>query len=196
MLTNDKNITTPEYWNKIYEGKNDNAKVDASNTTRPANPFDRFTWVAQLAEGPNVLEVAAGHAHISKRIKQAHPDWAVYASDQAESAKKVARYLPYYIFSAYEIPYPDKFFTTIIATQCLEYMDDLTKFFNEAKRVAEYLIFTVPLGEMSKWSQLRIFTFKTLSRLFTEEKAFAGAVLETWVAEGGEIFMGKIKFNA
>lgn len=193
MLTNDKNITTPEYWNNIYEGKNDNAKVDASNTTRPANPFDRFTWVAQLAEGPNVLEVAAGHAHISKRIKQANPSWAVYASDQAESAKKVARYLPYYIFSAYEIPYPDKFFTTVIATQCLEYMDDLDRFFKEAQRVAEYLIFTVPIGEMSKWSQLYVFTEEIMQEIILQHSDIFADILH-W-EKHDDLLLVKIKLE-
>lgn len=165
MLTSDKTITEAAYWNKIYEGKNDNAKVDASNLIRPANTFDRFTWVAKHAEGPNVLEIAAGHAHISKRIKAVNPEWAVYASDQAESARKVAKYEPYYIFNAYKIPFPDKFFTTVIACQCLEYMDDLTKFFTEAKRVADYLLVSLPIGSMAKWSQLYEFTEDSVREL-------------------------------
>lgn len=194
MLTDDKKITTPEYWNKVYQGKNDNAAVDASNTVRPANTFDRFSWVAALAEGPNVLEVAAGHAHISKRIKAVHPEWYVAASDQAEAAKKVAKYEPYFIHSAYAIPVPDKSCNTIIACQCLEYMDDLHRFFNEAKRVADYLIFTVPLGTMSKWSQLYVFTFENVAELIHPHYGESGSLMH-WEKQN-DLLLVKIKFNA
>lgn len=194
MLTKDKSITEPSYWNKIYEGKNDNAKVDASNLTRPANTFDRFTWVAKHAEGPNVLEIAAGHAHISKRIKAANSEWAVYASDQAESAKKVARYEPYYIFNAYKIPFPDKFFTTVIACQCLEYMDDLTRFFTEARRVSDHLIFTVPIGEMGKWSQLYVFTEEIIKDIILQHSNIFADILH-WERHE-DLLLVKIKFDA
>lgn len=160
MITEDKTITQPDYWNRIYEGKNDNAKVDASNTVRPPNPFDRFGWVAQHAEGPNVLDVGSGHAHICKRIKAANPEWAVYASDQAESAKAVAKYKPYFTVSAYELDHVwgDKMFSTVICTQALEYIEDQHKFFRIAQRIGERLLITVPIGEMAKWSQLREYT--------------------------------------
>lgn len=189
MLTTDKQITTPDYWNKIYEGKNDNAKVDASNTIRPANPFDRFSWVASQAEGPNVLEVAAGHAHISKRIKAANPDWRVYASDQAEAAKKVARYEPYYIFNAYNIPFENKHFNTIIIAQALEYIEDLPRFLNEAKRVAEYMVCSAPNGIMIKWSQLYEFTPDSLVELFSNY----GEVLHEEIKD--DLLLYKLKFN-
>lgn len=194
MLTTDKIITQPDYWNKVYAGKNDNAKVDASNTTRPPNPFDRFSWVAKHAEGPNVLEIAAGHAHISKRVKAANTDWAVYASDQAEAAKKVANYQPYYIFSAYSIPYENKFFNTVIACQCLEYMEDLPRFFKEAARVADHLIFTVPLGEMAKWSQLYIFTEENILSMLNTWNTPDNEVLHFEKHE--DLLLVKIKFNA
>lgn len=195
MLTNDKEITKPEYWNKIYEGRNDNAKVDASNTVRPANPFDRFTWVAKLAEGPYVLEVAAGHAHISKRIREAHPDWVVVASDQAASAKEVARFTPYEIFSAYEIPYRNKQFNTIIACQCLEYMENLRGFFAEARRVSYHLIFTVPLGIMGKWSQLYEFTEENVADLLRQTYIHPVEDVLHW-EKHEDLLLVKIKFNA
>lgn len=165
MLTNNLEITRPEYWEKIYSGKNDNAKVDASNTVRPKNPFDRFAWVAQHAEGPNVLGVASGHAHIEKRIMSAYPNWIVIASDQTAAARKAALFEPYMIFSAYQIPFPGKKFQTIICTQAMEYMDDQVRFLNEAKRVANKLLITVPIGEMAKWSQLRIYTEENVKEL-------------------------------
>lgn len=172
MLTNDKTITKPEYWDKIYSGKNDNAKVDASNTERPRKVFDRFDWVARYVEGPYVLGVASGHAHIEKRIKAAHPKWHVVASDQAKEAVNVANYPDYIILSAYSLRLRKSLpgdnigkWTTIICTQALEYMEDLPAFFEEAKRVAYKLLITVPIGEMAKWSQLYIFTEESVREM-------------------------------
>lgn len=165
MLTNDKTITLPSYWNKIYQGNNDNAPVDASNTKRPVNSFDRFTWVANHAEGPKILGVASGHAHIERRIKAAHPEWDVIASDQAEAAKKVTSFRPYLTFNAYQIPYINKYFTTVICAQALEYMEDIPRFLQEAKRVADKLLITAPINEMLKWSQLYIFTEESIKEL-------------------------------
>lgn len=166
MITTDKTITTSQYWNNVYTGAS-NGKVDNSNTTRPANPFDRFGWVSQHAEGPNVLDIGSGHAHICKRIKAANPDWAVYASDQAEEAKKISKYFPYFIVSAYELHtvWADKIFTTIICTQAMEYIEDQERFIREAKRMAYKMLITVPIGEMQKWSQLRIYTEENVRQL-------------------------------
>jgi hypothetical protein len=35
MLTEDKNITTPQYWDTVYSGKRNDTKTDASNNVRP-----------------------------------------------------------------------------------------------------------------------------------------------------------------
>lgn len=165
MLTNDKTISQPDYWARIYEGKNDNAKVDASNNVRPVNTFDRFTWVAHQAEGPKVIGIGSGHAHIEKRIKAKYPDWFVLASDQTEAAKKVAKYSPYEIFSGYSIPYPAKFFTTLVISQALEYIEDQDEFLTEAKRVAEKILICLPIGNMEKWSQLYVYTEENVKEL-------------------------------
>lgn len=167
MLTQDKEITTPDYWDRVYNGANNNAKVDASNTVRPPNPFNRFEWVAKYAEGPHVLGVGSGHAHVEKAIKNANPEWKVYASDQCEGAKKAARYQPYFIVSAYDIGkvWDDKTFNTVIITQALEYIEHQEKFFREAKRVGDKLLMSVPIGEMAKWSQLRIYTEQNVRQL-------------------------------
>jgi ubiquinone/menaquinone biosynthesis C-methylase UbiE len=189
MLTDDKNITTADYWNKVYAGANNNAKVDSSNTKRPANAFDRFSWVAQHAEGPNILGVASGHAHIEKRIKAAHQDWNVVASDQSYEAKKVSRFEPYIIMSAYDIICNEKNFDTIICTQALEYMDDQEKFLNEAKRVAKYLLLTVPLGQMEKWSQLRVYTEENVKELLLPY-----GTIEVFERQG-DLLLVKLKFK-
>ncbi|HTD94613.1 MAG TPA: class I SAM-dependent methyltransferase [Chitinophagaceae bacterium] len=165
MITNDKSITTPEYWNNVYAGKNDNAVVDASNTVRPPNPFDRFGWVAQYAEGPCVYGVASGHAHIEKRIQALHPDWIVIASDQSVEARKVANFGRYQIADAYAINALNKSFNTIICCQAMEYLKEQERFLLEAQRVACKLIITVPIGEMKKWSQLRIYTEQNVRQL-------------------------------
>lgn len=183
MLTENQDITTPEYWNKIYLGQNDNARVDASNTKRPAATFDRFNWVAMYAEGPNVLGVASGHAHIEKRIKAAHKSWHVVASDQAEAAVDVARFEPYWIIDVMRRDLPfvcdydhtseewhltgDKWNTVIIA-QALEYLADDRFFVFKCSLVSRCLIACLPLGNMEKWSQLRIYTEESARALFAE----------------------------
>lgn len=186
MLTNDKTITTPEYWNRIYAGKNDNAKVDASNTKRPVNPFDRFSWVAAHAEGPRVLGIASGHAHIEKRIAAAHPDWLVLASDQAIDAQSVANYNPYIEMNAYDIQGD---WDMIVCSQAMEYMEDQDKFLQQAKAAAKWLLITVPLGEMAKWSQLRIYTKRSVQQFLS---SYGDIVFTERV---NDLFLVKLKFN-
>lgn len=189
MLTNDKSITEPSYWDRIYTGKNDNAPVDASNLTRPKNAFDRFGWVAEHAEGHYVLEVAAGHAHISKRIKAKNPKWVVIASDQTPSAETVARFQPYFIFTVYDIPFVDKKFQTIIISQALEYVEHQEKFLEEARRVAHKIIITLPIGEMKLWSQLRIYTEENVKELL-----LSYGDIEVFDRQG-DLLLVKLKFN-
>lgn len=164
MLTDDKKITTPDYWNDVYAGKNNNAKVDASNTVRPPQPFDRFDIVVKHAEGPKILDIGSGHAHICKRIKALHKDWEVLASDQSVEAKKVAGYSPYYLINGYAIPFPDKYFNTVITSQALEYFEDPDRYLNEVARVSRKFLCTVPDGVMSSWSQLRVYTPENLQQ--------------------------------
>jgi SAM-dependent methyltransferase len=164
MLTDDKTITTPEYWNKVYNGGNLNAKVDSSNTKRDPQPFDRFDIVVKHAEGPKILDIGSGHAHICKRIKALNKGWEVIASDQSVEARKVANYTPYYIINGYAIPFPDKYFDTVITSQALEYFEDPDKYLNEVARVSRKFLCTVPDGIMSSWSQLREYTAENLKQ--------------------------------
>lgn len=188
MLTNDKRITEASYWDELYSGNRKDAKVDSSNTVRPPQTFDRFDIVVKHAEGPNILGVGSGHATIEKRIKALHKDWNVIAGDQSHGARNVSNYSPYIICSAYEIPFQDKYFDTVIATQMMEYLEDQNRFLTEAQRVGKKFICTIPLGSMQKWSQLYIY----------DEQSFYG-----WIKEYGtieiaenytEILLVKIKF--
>lgn len=156
MLTDNKEISTREYWNKIFSGKNDNAPVDASNTVR-TKTFDRFQWVVDIVDKGSVLGIASGHAHIEKRLKAKWPDEMIVASDQSIEAKKVSGYRDYAIIDGYNIIFPDKFFNTIIITQALEYFEDQDAILNQCKRAANNFICTIPIGEMKKWSQLFIY---------------------------------------
>ena len=189
MLTDNKEISNPEYWDKIYEGKNDNAKVDASNTVRPANPFDRFQWVADIVEGPNVIDIGSGHAHICKRVKSMNPDWKIIASDQAHAAKAVANFDPYIIISGYAIPFGPKRFNTIIISQALEYFEHQDKFMEEAKRVAHCIVLTVPIGEMEKWSQLHVYQEDS----FKEWMKQYGTI--EFSAREGDLLLLKVRFH-
>lgn len=170
MLTDDKTITTPEYWRTIYEGERNNTKTDASNFKRPANAFDRFKWLADQVEGPTVLDIGSGHATTMKRLRAMHPDWEIHCSDQTPAAKKAANWSPdyrYHIFSAYELPFPSGVFKSVTASQCIEYMEFPDKFLEEAKRIAGYFICTIPDGSMDKWSQLKIWDELTLKALLS-----------------------------
>jgi hypothetical protein len=186
VLTNDKTITTPEYWNKVYAGKNDNAAVDASNTVRPANPFDRFGWVARYAEGPTVLDIGSGHAHICKRIKAAHPSWGVIASDQSAEARKAAYYEPYLVINGYDIVFPRPI-TTVICSQCLEYFEKPDRLLKKIVGAAKFFLCTVPIGEMAKWSQLRVYTEENF-RPWIEQYGR----IQVWEREG-DLLLCKIK---
>lgn len=188
MITDNKEITTPSYWEKVYTGQNDGA-VDNSNTKRPAKSFDRFSWLADQVDGPKVLDVASGHAHTCKIIHSRHKDWVVVASDQTPAAKEAAKYHPYLIMDAYRIPYPDKEFTTVTISQALEYLEHPDRFMWEAMRVAEYFVCTVPDGIMEKWSQLREYDeagFKSWLEKF-------GKILHFDKAPG--LMLAKIKFH-
>lgn len=155
-LTTDKAITTPEYWNKIYSGNNDDAKVDASNTKR-VSTFDRFQIVVNQVEGPRVLEACAGHARIAERVRAARPEWYVVAADQSEEARNVSKFRPYVLQSVYELPFSYKYFDTVIVTQAFEYLEDPDRAMKEIQRISSVLVCTVPIGEMKTWSQLRIY---------------------------------------
>ena len=198
MITDNQDITRPDYWNKIYLGQNDNAKVDASNTKRPPGTFDRFNWVAGYVEGPLVLGVASGHAHIEKRVKALHKDWIVVASDQATAAIGVARYAPYWTLDAYKLPlwvpegaddrYAGEKWNTVVIAQALEYLADDRAFVAHAKTVTRCLVACLPLGEMEKWSQLRIYTEAGACDLFEE----FGHIQTT--ERKGDLFLVKTRF--
>lgn len=186
MLTDDKKITTPEYWDRVYSGNN-HGPVDSSNTVR-TNPFDRFAVVVDNVWGEKILDVGSGHGHICKRIKARYPASTVIASDQAPEAKKVSSYEPYIICSGYDLPFANKSMDLVICTQAMEYMDDHERFIAEAKRVATKLLITVPNGEMSNWSQLRIYTRENLIELLSK---FGTIEL---IEEFPSMFMAKVKF--
>lgn len=189
MVVKKKEITTPEYWNKIYTGNNVDAKLDASNQVRAADAFDRFQIVVDHAEGKRIIGVGSGHARIEERIKAKFPDSEVIASDQAWEALKVAHYRPYIVADAYKLPYTNNYFDLLIITQALEYIDDQDAFFTEAKRVASKLLCTVPKGQMSTWSQLRVYDITYFKTLLTKHGTIE--VFEDW----GHIMLAKIKFH-
>lgn len=189
MLTDDKSISTKKYWDDLYAGKRNDAKVDASNTKRTST-FDRFQIVADLVDGPNVLEACAGHARIAERVKAAHPKWHVVVSDQSEEARNVSTFRPYDIFSVYDMPCINKYFDTIIVCQSFEYVEDLPKAMLEIQRVGNYLVTTLPVNEMKSWSQLYIFNPEMMKTFFSQY-----GKIEVF-KDYGDIMLFKIKLNA
>jgi hypothetical protein len=191
MLTEDKKITTPEYWAEIFTGKRDNAKVDASNFKRPANAFDWFQWLADQVEGPVVLDIASGHATTMKRLLAMHPDWDIICSDQTPEARDAARWEgQYHIFSAYEIPVFTRTPNTITVSQALEYMEYPGSILEYCMtQGVEFFVCTVPIGNMPTWSQLRIYTEES----FREWIEQYGYVIH-W-DRVGDLLLCKIKIN-
>lgn len=189
MLTDDKKISTPEYWDNFYAGKND-TPVDNSNTVRTIT-FDRFDWVVnQIVPGFDlaILDVGSGHARIPERIRARWPHMYVMASDQSEEARKISKYRPYITCTAYAVPFKDKFFDVVICTQAMEYMEDNDLFLREAKRVAKKVIITVPSNDMKKWSQLRIYTEASLKELVQQH-----GTIEHF-EQHEDLFLVKVKF--
>lgn len=188
MLTDNKEISTPSYWDRVYSGQNNGAKVDASDTKRTIT-FDRFDIVVAHAEGKHILDIGSGHGHICKRIAKKLPQSEVIASDQAPEARKVANYEPYMIFSGYEIPFPVKYFDLVICSQAMEYIEDQEQFLTEVKRVSKKFICTVPKGEMKSWSQLRIYTPENLIEFLIRHGSIE--IFE----DHDSLMLAKIKFN-
>lgn len=166
MLTNDKKVCGPEYWNDFYSGKN-NTGQDNSNTIRPPSTFDRFELVLKHIEGDVILDIGSGHARICKMIKARWSGKIVIASDQSPKARDAANFEPFVITSGYHIPFPNKFFSTLICTQTLTLMDDPDKFLEEAKRVGKKIIITIANGEDRLWSQVHAYNETTLSELLS-----------------------------
>lgn len=188
MLTSDKEITKPEYWNKIFSGKNNNAPVDASNTVR-TKTFDRFQWVVDIVDKGSVIGIASGHAHIEKRLAHKWPEEFIMATDQAAEAKAISGYKLYMLISGYDLRFHNKSFNTAIITQALEYFEHQDKVLEECKRVANKFICTVPIGEMQKWSQLFIYTEESF-RTFIEKYG----TVEHWERHD-DLLLVKIKFH-
>jgi 2-polyprenyl-3-methyl-5-hydroxy-6-metoxy-1,4-benzoquinol methylase len=189
MLTNDKTISTPQYWDGVYNGARNDKPVDSSNGVRKTS-FDRFAIVVAQAEGPLILDVGSGHARICQRIKAAHPEWTVIASDQSDGAKAIANYEPYWILTGYDLPlYHGEKYDTVICTQAMEYMVHQDQFIREAAQVGKKLLITVPRGDMSNWSQLRIYDEKNVRELL--EKYGTVEVLEEYES----LILAKVKFN-
>jgi len=193
MLTDDKKITTPEYWAAVYEG-NSHGKVDNSHTKRDPNAFDRFSWLADQVEGPWVLDIASGHAKTCKILKKRHPDWYIMASDQTEAAKKVADFAPYFMVDAYQVEeFANKWkasvknFDTVTVSQAMEYFEDIPRFMKQIWRIARYFVCTVPIGEMKLWSQLHIFEEET----FLQEMAEYGDIVH--FDRVGDLLLLKLK---
>jgi ubiquinone/menaquinone biosynthesis C-methylase UbiE len=103
---------------------------------------------------------------------------------------KVTDFRPYKIINAYSIPVPFTKYDTIICTQALEYMDDIPKFLEQAKKVSHKLIVTAPpKGEMAKWSQLYIFDETNLKSILMQ----FGAIEVEDIKD--DIMLYKLKFH-
>ena len=170
MKTDNKDISTPEYWDDVFLQKNTDSKVDNLNT-KIVQTIDRIADTMELITDNeiDILDIASAHATLCKRLKVKFPNKNITACDHSKEAKVIANFLPYIVCDAYSIPFPDKSFDLIICTQAMEYMTDNNRFLIEAKRLGRKMIISVPNGEMQNWSQLRIYdenNFKELIEKF------------------------------
>lgn len=191
MLTDNKEISTAEYWDSLYRGERNDKPVDSSNGVRPPKSFDRFDIVVKLIteNDKKIIGVGSGHARIEARIKAKYPNAFVLATDQSEEAIKAANYQPYLIASAYHLPFSNKNTDVLICTQALEYMEFQDKALIEFKRVSKKFICTIPLNEMSKWSQLFIYNEESFCKWLSTYGTIE--IKENY----GELLLVKLKFN-
>ncbi len=199
MLSENKEISTPEYWRQIYEGERKNAKTDSSNFKRPANAFDRFQWLADQVEGTRVLDIASGHATTMKRVKSMHPEWKIICSDQTPAARQASGLSNdyYKILDAYEVWHFQRMgndgwikqFDSVCVSQALEYFEYPDRFMKAAQTIGKYFVCTIPIGNMEKWSQLRIYTVDG----FKEWISQYGEII--YSDQQGDLLLVKLKFN-
>ena len=157
-------LGTQEYWNDVYSGK-DKAKVKAQ---RGGHENERFEVVAKHIEGPVVLDVASGYAALPKYLKTHRPDLMVTAVDFSKEAIQRSGWRPYYLLDVCrEIPWPEKFFDSIVCCQGLGYMASPDQFLRNAQRAAKKLIVTVSDADRAPHVHQHEFTLESLRALLS-----------------------------
>jgi ubiquinone/menaquinone biosynthesis C-methylase UbiE len=187
MLTTDKKIATAEYWDHIYSGQSD-SPID-SIKIKKVNPFDRLGEVMKHIEEDRILDVGSGHASLCKRIKDRWPEKHVMASDVSPVAMEKTSFRPYTICDSRCLPFTNKQFDLVVCTSAMECMVDDEAFILEAARVGKNFLCTVPNVEMSGWSQLRIYSEKSLRELFLPVGEFVQLISFPY------LILAKVKFN-
>jgi ubiquinone/menaquinone biosynthesis C-methylase UbiE len=95
-----------------------------------------------------VAEVGCGEGYLTNFIREIMPDAEIFAFDLTTSAAAIGvldKSAHFHVASVYQMPYADKQFDLIIASELLEHLKDCDPALKEMKRVAsEYCLFSVP----------------------------------------------------
>jgi ubiquinone/menaquinone biosynthesis C-methylase UbiE len=133
--------------------------LDYSNLVRHSDDMykidrmkHRIDWIKDNCEGPNVLEIGCATGFILDYVN------GTVGVDIDRERLKVAKTrrpdLDFYLVDAEKLDFQDKQFNTVLLPDVLEHMpfEKSKKVFNEACRISECVIFTVPMvfGEEDK----------------------------------------------
>lgn len=101
--------------------------------------------------GPKVLEAGCGDGYLAKLLSRHHTVTAmdIVISDELRSS------CPDITFaqgSIETLPFPDKYFDTVVCTHTLEHMRDIHRAVSELRRVAKKMIIVVPKQRPYKYT--------------------------------------------
>lgn len=172
-------INASTYWGDVYS---------KGGTEPGGHEHLRFAAIKRHIRGPNVVDVGAGYAQLCKELHHENPTWSISAVDFSDSAREASSYRPYYLRSAYDLPFEHRSQDSIVCSCTMEYLDDERMFLKEAKRVGKQLILVVPAGKNERNSQLRSYTIEGLTDLL----APFGEVVECYREHG--FILGVVRF--
>lgn len=149
--TSEKNINTPDYWDKRYLEKIEKKEED----------FDRYRFEAILEFVPSksrLLDVGCGLGEFLRYTQKVRPRVELFGVDFSEKAIEFNRErdkekISYAVGSAYSLPYSEKSFDIVTAGELLEHLDEPEKFIQEASRVLKpegRLLLTLPYEDRVK----------------------------------------------
>lgn len=128
----------------------------------------------------SVIEIGAGEGSILKRLSEKKFGSELYALEisptgvDAIKNKKIARLIECLLFDGYNIPHDNAKFDLAVLSHVIEHVEHPRKLIYEAKRIAKYVFFEVPLEDTARLSHdfifdkvghINFFSPKTMRRL-------------------------------
>lgn len=123
-----------------YESKNPILKILMKQFLRS---IENFVY------GSTILDVGCGEGYVTYHLHKQRPHAEITGIDSSkeiiELAKKLHPGINFEVASAEKIPFPDKSFDTVVASELLEHLPDPSIAIKECSRVSrELVIFSVP----------------------------------------------------